>query len=116
MITRLWLLARKYIEDIMTQPETIKTQLEKRGFVADISPNIFSRTFRQSCPRDSLTNARQVLYVVLRDDGQADFKVVASGKTGVRFEISVTDIPQDKVLHRITEIEGRFADAIAFFQ
>lgn len=100
----------------MTQPDTIKTQLEKRGFVADISSNILSRTFRQSCPRDSLTNGCPVLYIVLRDDSQADFKVIASGKTGVRFEISVTDIPQDKVLHRITEIEGRFADAIAFFQ
>lgn len=100
----------------MTQPDTIKTQLKNRGFVADISPNILSRAFRHSCPRDSLTNDRPVLYIVLRDDSHADFKVVASGKTGVRFEIYVTDIPQDKVLHRITEIEGRFADAIAFFQ
>lgn len=115
MITRLWLLARKYIEDIMTQPDTIKTQLEKKGFVADISPNIFSRTFRHSCPRDALTGDKQVLHVILRED-TADFKVVATGKTGVRFEISVFDVPQDKVIHRITEIEGRFADAIAFFQ
>jgi len=98
------------------QNDLLKRELEKKGFKQDLMSNVFSRTFKQSCPRDANTNEKQILYILVRDDDMVDFKVISSGRTGVSFEISVMDIPKDKCIHRITEIEGRFADVIPFFQ
>lgn len=98
------------------QQSPLARDLIKRGFSQDTLPNVLSRPFRQACPRDAASGSKPVLHIIIREDGRADFRVLAVGRTGVHFEISVIDIAQDKVLQRITEIEGRFADAIAFFQ